>query len=110
MHRHSREDEFTVVVEGTVGFVLDETTRTAAAARGGAIELAVHGWDVATTCGSGHRMPVGLATDLLRAATALVDDQTRRPAFGPPVQVPAGAAPEDRLVAFLGRRPPAASW
>lgn len=29
MHRHGREDEFTVVVEGTVGFVLGETTRMA---------------------------------------------------------------------------------
>lgn len=78
---------------------------TAAAARGGAVELAVHGWDVATACGSGRRMPDGLATALLRAATSLVDDATRQPVFGPPVPVPAMATPEDRLVAFLGRRP-----
>jgi uncharacterized protein (TIGR03086 family) len=76
----------------------------AAAARGGAIELAVHGWDVATACGSERRMPPGLATALLEAATSLVDDETRQPAFGPPVPVPATADPEDRLVAFLGRR------
>lgn len=31
MHRHTREDEFTVVVEGTVGFVLGETVQTATA-------------------------------------------------------------------------------
>ena len=76
----------------------------AAAARGGAIELAVHGWDVATACGSGRRMPPGLATELLEAATSLVDDESRRAAFGPPVPVPAAADPQDRLVAFLGRR------
>jgi uncharacterized protein (TIGR03086 family) len=83
----------------------DDATRTAAAARGGAIELAVHGWDVASACGSGCRMPPGLATALLEGATSLVGDETRQPAFGPPVPVPAAADPEDRLVAILGRRP-----
>jgi uncharacterized protein (TIGR03086 family) len=78
---------------------------TAAAAHAGAIELGLHGWDVATACGSGRRMPPELAAALLRTATSLIDDRTRRPAFGPPVPVPAAADPEDRLVAFLGRRP-----
>jgi uncharacterized protein (TIGR03086 family) len=78
---------------------------TAAAAHAGAIELGLHGWDVATACGSGRRMPPELAAALLRTATSLIDDRTRRPAFGPPVAVPAAADPEDRLVAFLGRRP-----
>ena len=87
----------------------DRAGRVTAAARGGAIELAVHGWDVATACGSGRRMPPGLATTLLEAATSLVDDSTRQPLFGPPVPVPATADPEDRLVAFLGRRPPVPS-
>ena len=85
----------------------DRAGWAAAAARGGAIELAVHGWDVATACGSGRRMPPGLATAVLEVATSLVDDSTRLPIFGPPVPVPARADPEDRLVAFLGRRPPA---
>ena len=78
---------------------------TAAAARGGAVELAVHGWDVATACGSGRRMPDGLTTELLRTATSLVDDATRQAVFGPPVPVPATAPAQDRLVAFLGRTP-----
>jgi uncharacterized protein (TIGR03086 family) len=82
-----------------------EAAWTAAAARGGAIELAVHGWDVATACGSARRMPDGLATALLQAATSLVDDATRQPVFGPPVPVPATAPAQDRLVAFLGRTP-----
>jgi uncharacterized protein (TIGR03086 family) len=79
--------------------------RAMAAAGGGAIELAVHGWDVARACGSGRRTPPGLATAVLEAATSLVDDTTRQTAFGPPVPVPAAADPEDRLVAFLGRQP-----
>jgi uncharacterized protein (TIGR03086 family) len=83
----------------------DRAGRVAAAARGGAIELAVHGWDVATACGSGRRMPPGLAAAVLETATSLVDDGSRPPAFGPSVPVPATAAPEDRLVAFLGRHP-----
>ena len=83
----------------------DRAAHARAAARGGAIELAVHGWDVATACGSGRAMPPGLATALLEAATSLVDDETRQPAFDPPVPAPSTADPEDRLVAFLGRRP-----
>jgi uncharacterized protein (TIGR03086 family) len=76
-----------------------------AAARGGAIELAVHGWDVATACGSDRTMPPGLAAALLRAATSMVADAARPGLFATPVPVPADVGPEDHLVAFLGRRP-----
>ena len=85
----------------------DRAAHALAAARGGAIEVAVHGWDVATACSSGRAMPPGLATALLQAATSLVEDDARPGLFAAPVSVPPDADPEDRLVAFLGRRPAA---
>ena len=87
----------------------DGAGQAQAAARGGAIELAVHGWDVATACGSGRVMPPGLATALLESATSLVDDRARPGLFAAPVALPPDAGPQDRLVAFLGRRPTARS-
>jgi uncharacterized protein (TIGR03086 family) len=83
----------------------DHAAHALAAARGGAIELAVHGWDVATACGSGRRMPPGLAAAVLETATSLVEDGARPGLFAAPVAPPPDAGPEDRLVAFLGRRP-----
>ena len=88
----------------------DTAARTAharAAARGGAIELAVHGWDVATACGSRRVMAPRLATALLQAATSLVADGARPGLFAAAVTPPPDADPEARLVAFLGRRPAA---
>ncbi|WP_072916025.1 TIGR03086 family metal-binding protein [Geodermatophilus obscurus] len=85
----------------------DRAAHALAAARGGAIELAVHGWDVATACGSRRVMALRLATALLQAATSLVADGARPGAFAAPVAPPPDAGPEERLVAFLGRRPAA---
>jgi uncharacterized protein (TIGR03086 family) len=83
------------------------------AARGAAIEVAVHGWDLATACGSGRPMPPGLASALLASASSLVDDGARPHVFAAAVDVPPDASAEDRLVAFLGRQPTArhlVSW
>ena len=85
----------------------ESAARAQAAASGGAIELAVHGWDVATACGSGRVVPPELAAALLRMATSLVDDGARPGLFAAPVPLPPDADPGDRLVAFLGRRPTA---
>ncbi len=77
------------------------------AARAGAVEVALHGWDVARACGSTRAMPPRLATDLLAVATSSLPDAVRPVLFAEPVEVPATARAEDRLVAFLGRRPAA---
>lgn len=71
----------------------------------GAIEIAVHGWDVAMACG--HRRPMGdgLANDILRLARLLVGDGDRYPMFAAPLDVSPQASPSERLVAFLGRGP-----
>jgi uncharacterized protein (TIGR03086 family) len=71
----------------------------------GAVEVAVHGWDVARACGCTRPLPAVIAVDLLELAPALVPSGTRPGLFGAPVRVLPAAAPGDRLVAFMGRSP-----
>jgi uncharacterized protein (TIGR03086 family) len=74
-------------------------------AAAGAVEVAVHGWDVARACGQPRAIPAELARELLELSRVLVDEAGRDTAFGIPVDVPAEASPSDRIAAFLGRRP-----
>jgi uncharacterized protein (TIGR03086 family) len=71
----------------------------------GAIDVAVHGWDVGRTCGTGLAIPEALAEDMLSIAPLLVGDGDRPERFGPLVAMAPGASACDRLVAFLGRDP-----
>ena len=71
----------------------------------GAIEIAVHGWDISVACGIRRPVPSGLAAELLPLAPVLIPRTTRAGLFADPVPVPEPACPGDRLVAFLGRRP-----
>lgn len=72
-------------------------------AAAGALEVAVHGWDVARTCGGTRPLPPLLAQELLALAPLLVTDTDRATRFGQPVDIPAGASSSDRLLAHLGR-------
>ena len=74
-------------------------------ATAGAIEVAVHGWDIAAACGHDRPIPDDLAGELLDLSAVLIRDSDRPGRFGPPVPVPADAAPGARLLAFLGRPP-----
>jgi uncharacterized protein (TIGR03086 family) len=69
----------------------------------GAVELAVHGWDVARACGTDRPIPAGLARNLLAIVPLVVTDETREGRFAPPGTTPPGATSGDRLLAFLGR-------
>jgi uncharacterized protein (TIGR03086 family) len=74
----------------------------------GAMEIAVHGWDVSAACDSAGRggvrpIPAVLATRMLRLCPLLVVG--REGLFAVPVEVPAQASPGDRLVGYLGRDP-----
>ncbi|MFD0686441.1 TIGR03086 family metal-binding protein [Actinomadura fibrosa] len=71
----------------------------------GAIELAVHGWDIAWSAGRPREIPAELAGRLLPLASVLVTGATRHGLFAPPVPVPADAGPSDLLLAHLGRDP-----
>jgi uncharacterized protein (TIGR03086 family) len=71
----------------------------------GAVELAVHGWDIAEACGARRPIPEPLALDILHWTPLIVEGGTRPTLFAEPVRVPRLASPSDRLVAFLGRSP-----
>ncbi|TDC49903.1 TIGR03086 family protein [Jiangella ureilytica] len=74
----------------------------------GALEIAVHGWDIARACGADRPLPPSFALRLLSVSPFLVDDADRPLRFAPPLPVPDGGAPGSRLLAFLGRDPVAA--
>ena len=74
-------------------------------AAAGAIEITVHGWDIAVACGSHRPVPPGLAAVLLPIAPLFITPGTRAGLFADPVPVAGRACPGDQLVAFLGRQP-----
>ena len=77
----------------------------------GAVEIAVHGWDVSAARARAGRdadargtpIPAGLAARMLRLSPLLVAG--REGLFAVPVEVPAQASPGDQLVGYLGRNP-----
>lgn len=69
----------------------------------GAVDIAVHGWDVARACGDNRPIPDALAEEMLDLAPLLVTDADRPARFAAPVPVPSWASAGERLVAFLGR-------
>jgi uncharacterized protein (TIGR03086 family) len=83
----------------------DRELTASMAALTGAIEITVHGWDIAVACGASRPVPPGLAALLLPVAPLLITPGTRPGLFADPVQLPAPASHSDQLVAFLGRRP-----
>lgn len=74
-------------------------------ASAGALEITVHGWDVARACAmDDHPIPRALAEDLLSYAPLLVSDADRPHRFGPPVPTGADATADEELLALVGRR------
>lgn len=69
------------------------------------VDLAVHGWDLATALGG----EAGMGDELATAVLGYVEPQAAAwqgsGMFADPVPVPADADPQTRLVAMLGRRP-----
>lgn len=74
-------------------------------AASGALEVTVHGWDVARTCRTGHPIPAALAEDLLLYVPLLVADADRPHRFGMPIPTGADTSPDVELLAVVGRRP-----
>lgn len=87
--------------------VADAPLTATALALAGAVELAVHGWDISRAAGRpDHVLPLPLAARLLPVAHRLVPHEgARHPLFGPPVALNPSAPPDHRLLAFLGRDP-----
>jgi len=83
----------------------DRPLSTAIVASTGAVEITVHGWDVAQACGADRPIPKALAAELLDLCALLVSDIDRPARFAAAVAVSPHADPGDRLLAFLGRKP-----
>ncbi|WP_188190535.1 TIGR03086 family metal-binding protein [Nonomuraea sp. SYSU D8015] len=71
----------------------------------GAIEIAVHGWDVARTCGEHRPIPSLMAEELLDLARLFITQADRPARFAARLTVPADAPAQDHLLAYLGRDP-----
>jgi len=69
----------------------------------GALEITVHGWDVATTVGVDRPIPEDLAARLYPVAMVVVTPDERGTRFAEAVPVPANASAGVRLLAHLGR-------
>ena len=92
---------------GRLAAALATTTdeeRVDAAARAGAIEFTMHGWDIGVARNHDHVTPAELADDVRALAESQVTGDVRGSIFAAPVEVPAAALPSDRLAGFLGRR------
>lgn len=90
--------------EGTV-YIGDRELTTSLVTVAGAIEIAVHGWDISVACGDARVIPSNLADVLLPIAPLLITAETRSGLFADPVPLARPACPGDELVAFLGRQP-----
>ncbi|NYG59612.1 uncharacterized protein (TIGR03086 family) [Nocardioides daedukensis] len=75
--------------------------------RVGALEIAVHGWDVGQATGVGTPIPAGLARNLLPVARQVVTDDDRPGRFGAPITITEDVEPALRLLSRLGR---AGAW
>jgi uncharacterized protein (TIGR03086 family) len=69
----------------------------------GALEIAVHAWDISQACGQCLPIPDKLAAGLLAQALVLVPRLGRHPLFAAPAPAPLRPTPSDRLTAYLGR-------
>jgi uncharacterized protein (TIGR03086 family) len=87
--------------------IADRELTTSMVTAAGAIEIAVHGWDISVACGIRRPIPPALAAALLPVAPLLIPHATRPGLFADPVPLPGASCPGDQLVAFLGRPRPA---
>jgi uncharacterized protein (TIGR03086 family) len=72
-----------------------------------AVDNLTHGWDVAKASGQDTDIPTALAEAAFEVVDGNIPDGARGEdgPFGPRVEVPADASPQDKLLGYLGRRP-----
>jgi hypothetical protein len=85
--------------------IADRCVTADVVAAAGAIEVTVHGWDVAAACGVDRPIPEPLARRLLDLCEVFVDDTDRPHRFGPERVCGPGAVAAVHLLARLGRSP-----
>jgi len=70
-----------------------------------ALDMVVHGRDLAVATGQSYEVPGDLAAAVLAFAQMAITDQTRGTYIAPAIDVAAGASDFDKLVGHMGRRP-----
>jgi uncharacterized protein (TIGR03086 family) len=65
----------------------------------------LHGWDLARATGQDTTMPAGLAEAAYDVIHGRFTEEQRHGVFKPEVEVPDGASPQERLLAYTGRAP-----
>lgn len=85
---------------------IDSSVLVAAAA----LEITVHGWDVAQATGRRTPVPADLARGLLGVAELVVAPEDRDRRFAAPRPVSTSTVPSDRLLAYLGRMTGPLGW
>src|SRR5262249_41092405 len=69
------------------------------------VDQIVHGWDLARAEGLDENISAADIAHVREASKAWGPAMRSPQAFGPEVDVPAGASDQDQLLGFLGRRP-----
>src|SRR5437879_5092021 len=69
------------------------------------VDQVVHGTDIAKATGQDATMPPDLAEAALGMVDGRITDDNRGKSFKPEVSVPDDAPAQDRLLAYLGRKP-----
>jgi uncharacterized protein (TIGR03086 family) len=65
----------------------------------------LHGWDLARATKQDATMPAGLPEAAYDAIHGRFTDEQRKGVFGPEIRVDAAATPQQRLLAYTGRKP-----
>ncbi|MDT0300760.1 TIGR03086 family metal-binding protein [Streptomonospora wellingtoniae] len=68
-------------------------------------DLVVHAWDLARATGQDETLPAAEVTRVFEGARRLGDTLRMEGVCGPEVSVPESASEQDRMLAYLGRRP-----
>ena len=69
-------------------------------------DLLIHSWDLARSIGADETLPVEAVESTLMGLQRLPEQMLRGDTmFGAPIDVPDDARPQDKLIAFAGRRP-----
>ena len=81
------------------------STYEAAVGRFLCTDLVVHAWDLARATGQDESMPPADVHRVFAQVEAMGDQLQTNGVCGPPVEVPADAPEQDRLLGMLGRQP-----
>ncbi len=65
----------------------------------------IHGWDLAKGTGQDTKMPPDLAEAAFQMLDGRLTEENRGDAFKPPIKVPEDASAQEKLLAYVGRKP-----